>query len=177
MIHTVVAALTIIAFATLPGAWLLFALPLAAMRASVRLALAIALSPAVLALQVLFLKVLQIPFATIPTVLLMANAPALLLILHGWRRNEQQERLSVATLLGGGTLLGLLGLYLMLPWRLVPALRTFAWHALWHTDITYALTRNTVLPEEPELAGLHLSYSWAGHLFWSVTGWLTNVPP
>jgi hypothetical protein len=66
---------------------------------------------------------------------------------------------------------------LALPWRLIPGLRTFAWHALWHTDIAYALTRNSLLPEEPELAGMRLSYSWTGHLFWSVTGWITNLPP
>lgn len=177
MTHYLIAALTILAFATLPGAWLLFALPFAALRGSVKLALSIALSPAILALQVLLLKAVQIPFATIPLLLLVVNAPALILIVRGWRRNEHRERPTPASWLGGGALLGLLGAYVALPWRLVPDLRTFAWHALWHTDIAYALTRNTLLPEEPELAGMRLSYSWAGHLFWSVTGWLTNLPP
>jgi len=177
MTHYLMAVFTILAFATLPGAWLLFALPFVALRGSVKIALSIALSPAVLALQVLLLNAVEIPFATIPTVLLVVNAPALLLIMRGWWRSEQRERPAVASWLGGGALLGLLGGYVALPWRLVPDLRTFAWHALWHTDITYALTRNTLLPEEPELAGVRLSYSWVGHLFWSVTGWLTNLPP
>lgn len=172
------AALIIIAFATLPGAWLVYTLPLAPLRRSARLALAIALSPAVLALEVLLLKALQIPFATIPTVLLIANLPALLWLVRGWRTVIQSvERPTITAWLGGGALLALLGTYLALPWRLVPSLRTFAWHALWHTDIAYALTRNSLLPEEPELAGMRLSYTWTGHFFWSVTGWLTNLPP
>lgn len=177
MIHYLLAGLIIMLFATLPGAWLLFALPLSGLRTSVRLALAIALSPALLALQVLFLKACQVPFATIPITLLIVNLPAAWLIIRSLRHAEHRERPTIGAWLGGSALLALLGAYLALPWHLVPALRTFAWHALWHTDITYALTRNTLLPEEPELAGMQLSYSWAGHLFWSVTGWLTDVPP
>ncbi len=172
------AALIIIAFATLPGTWLVYTLPLAMLRRTARLALAIALSPAMLALQVLLLKALQIPFATIPTLLLIVNAPALILLVRGWRSESKSlERPTLAAWLGGGALLALLGTYLALPWQLVPSLRTFAWHALWHTDIAYALTRNGLLPEEPELAGMRLSYTWTGHFFWSVTGWLTNLPP
>jgi len=172
------AALIIIFFTLLPGTWLVYTLPLAALRRSARLALAVALSPAIIALQVLLLKAIQIPFGTIPTLLLIINAPALVLLVRGWRSSGQPFQWpALGSWLGGGALLALLGSYLVLPWRLVPSLRTFAWHALWHTDITYALTRNSLLPEEPELAGMRLSYSWAGHLFWSVTGWLTNLPP
>ncbi len=178
MIAYLTAALILIAFAILPGTWLVYTLPLAPLRRSARLALAIALSPAVLALEVLLLKAFQIPFATIPTVLLFANLPALFFLIRGWRSAAQPvERPTVIAWLGGGALLALLGTYLALPWRLVPSLRTFAWHALWHTDIAYALTRNSLLPEEPELAGMRLSYTWTGHFFWSVTGWLTNLPP
>jgi hypothetical protein len=172
------AAPIMLAFATLPGAWLLFTLPFAPLRWSVRLTLAVALSPALLAVQALVLKALHIPFAVIPTLLLIANLPALWLVMRAWRRSGQSKRpIARGSWLGGGALLLLLGGYVALPWRLVPHLRTFAWHALWHTDIAYALTRNSLLPEEPELAGMRLSYSWAGHLFWSITGWLSDLPP
>ncbi|MEZ4622839.1 MAG: hypothetical protein R2867_46085 [Caldilineaceae bacterium] len=159
------AALTIIAFAILPGTWLVFALPLQTLRWHARLALAIALSPALLALQVLLLKACQVPFANIPTILLVANLPALLFIGRAWLRADRPDRPAIGSILGTTGLFTLLMAYLAIPWRLIPGLRTFAWHALWHTDIAYALTRNTLLPEEPELAGIRLSHSWTGHLF------------
>lgn len=168
------AALIIAGFTVLPGAWLVCLLPLQPLRPYARLAIGISLSPPVLALQALVLKVLQIPFANIPTILLIINLPALYWIVRlvlGW----QWPR--VTTWLGGGALLSLLSLYLFLPWRMVPGLRAFAWHGLWHTDITYALTRNTLLPEEPELAGMQLAYGWFGHFFWSISGWLADVSP
>lgn len=166
----------IISFTLLPGAWVACGLPLDALRWPVRLAFSGVLSPIILALQMLLLKALGLPFVLIPLVLFVVNLPALYLI---WRivRTAQAVKWREPALYGGLALLGILALYVLLPWQVIPNLRTFAWHALWHTDISYALTRNTFLPEEPELAGVTLAYGWVGHVYWSIIGWSTNLPP
>lgn len=192
-------ALMITAFSLLPGLWIGYLLPLTPLRWYARLGLSVALSPAVVATQALILKAFSLPFAIIPTVLLFVNLLALVAVAWSIQREQRLAQLPRTTasdggenaqatksqrhdnilggILGVGALLGLLLAYLAVPWRLVSGIRTFAWHALWHTDITYALTRNTLLPEEPELAGMRLSYGWFGHLFWSVTGWMTDLSP
>jgi len=175
-----------IIFSTLPGAWVAYGFPLQALRWPARLALGGALSPVVLAAQMMVLKAFGLPFTIIPTILLLINLPVIYFI---WRSisqtqnaGEQPQRTQTqvgerVVLYGGGLFFAILALYLWLPWQFIQNLRPFAWHALWHTDISYALTRNTFLPEEPELAGLTLAYGWVGHAYWSIIGWSTNLPP
>lgn len=165
-----------IIFTLLPGAWVAYGFRLDALRWPARLALSGALSPVVLAAQMMALKAVGIRFAFIPLLLLAGNLPALVLIGRAVDK-EQSESSSKGALVGSSLFFGILALYLLIPWQLVQNLRSFAWHALWHTDITYALTRNTLLPEEPELAGLTLAYGWVGHAYWSVLGWSSNLPP
>jgi hypothetical protein len=165
-------------FTLLPGAWVAYGFRLDALRWPARLALSGALSPVVLAAQMVALKAVGIPFAYIPTLLFIGNLPVLILIARAVDNDQPEDRSrSRGALIGGGLFFGILALYLLIPWQLVQNFRPFAWHALWHTDITYALTRNTLLPEEPELAGLTLAYGWVGHAYWSVLGWSSNLPP
>lgn len=186
MINFLATASIIVVLTLLPGAWIAYALPLRSLRWYARLALAITFTPVVITSQVLILKAIQVPFSLIPTLLLLVNLPALLLLVRAfWQPTtpfalapaNAARRATMVGIGGGVSLVALLFAYLALPWRLVNGIRPFAWHALWHTDITYALTRNALLPEEPELAGMHLSYGWFGHLLWSVVGWATNLPP
>lgn len=167
-----------IIFTLLPGAWVAYGFRLDALRWPARLALSGALSPVILAAQMVAMKAVSIPFAFIPTLLLIGNLPVLVLIGRAVDQEQNNSKGSrKGALIGGGLCFGILALYLLIPWQLVQNLRPFAWHALWHTDITYALTRNTLLPEEPELAGLTLAYGWVGHAYWSVLGWSSNLPP
>lgn len=165
-------------FTLLPGAWVAYGFRLNALRAPARLAFSGALSPVILAAQMMALKAMGIPFVYIPTLLLIGNLPALVFIARAIDEDATASKpRSRAALIGAGLFFSILALYLFVPWQTVPNLRTFAWHALWHTDITYALTRNTLLPEEPALAGLTLAYGWVGHAYWSVVGWSANLPP
>lgn len=186
MIDSLFAILIITAFSLLPGLWVAYTLPLHHLRWYGRLALSVALSPAILATQVLLLKVLHVPFVNIPTIVLIINLPALIFGLRAQQTHREIKQIrpmttsntsTWPTIFAGGATFALLLGYLAIPWRLIQDLRPFAWHALWHTDVTYALTRNTLLPEEPELAGMRLAYGWFPHLFWSVTGWATDLPP
>ena len=165
-----------LSFSLLPGAWIAYGFPLPAIRWPARLALSGALSPVVLAVQMLLCKAISMPFTVIPPLLLLLNLPALWFC---WRRRPTAAagQQNPVAWLAGGAVCGSFVLYLLTPWYFVTNLRPFAWHALWHTDITYALTRNRLLPEEPELAGLTLAYGWIGHVYWSVVGWSANLPP
>lgn len=163
----------------LPGAWLTFGLPLGELSWRTRLALGAALSPAILGLQLLALKFFGINFSEAALIIILINLPSIVLLFYrrikpsmGW----QLPKLSPAQL-GGTALFLLLAGYVLVPWTLVPNYRPFAWHALWHTDIVYAFARDTVAPEEPELAGLTLDYGWLGHAYWAVVGWGSNLPP
>jgi hypothetical protein len=62
-------------------------------------------------------------------------------------------------------------------WVCIPHLRTFSWHGLLHTDIVYLIARNPFLPEEPGMAHTALAAPWMDHVYWSITGWLTDWPP
>jgi len=175
MVTDLTAALIMIFFSIAPGSWVIFPFGSPELRGQVRLALAAALSPAVLALQFLALKAIGVPVAAVPLVLLVINVPGLLLLV--WTLARSLRLHWPQGLVGGALFFGLLTTYLALPWRLIPNLRPFAWHALWHTDITYSLLRPGLLPEEPELAGVRLAYGWVAHVYWAVVGWLTNWPP
>lgn len=175
MLTDLTAAFTIVFFTVAPGSWLIFAMGLPEVRMPVRVALAAALSPAVLALQFLAVKAVGIPIAYVPLGLVLLNLPGLLLLGRALARTTMLRW--PQGLIGGTLFFGLLTTYLALPWRLIPNLRPFAWHALWHTDITYSLMRPGLLPEEPELAGVRLAYGWVAHVYWAVVGWLTNWPP
>ena len=180
MITYFIAAFIILFFTIVPGSWFICPLALNELRLHIRFALAAALSPAVLALQFLALKWVGIGFEFVPTALVLLNLPALFFILRAlWQANRLHSTgpQSNAAVVGGTLFFALLTSYLVIPWRLIPNLRPFAWHALWHTDITYTLMRPSLLPEEPELAGMRLAYGWVGHVYWAVVGWLTNLPP
>lgn len=165
-------------FTLLPGAWVAYGFRLNVLRWPARLALSGALSPVILAVQMLALKAVGIPFAYIPTLLLVGNLPVLVLIVRALDEEQPASNpRSRGAFIGSALFFAILALYLLIPWQTVQNLRPFAWHALWHTDITYSLTRNTLLPEEPELAGLTLAYGWVGHAYWSVLGWSANLPP
>src|SRR5581483_6463792 len=141
----------------------------------VRLALGVALSPAILAIQFLALKFLGMDFDRIAIFLLVLNVPAGILLLRQVQR-PHELRLSRTSIFASLLFLLLAGA-LVLPWLLIPGYRLFSWHSLVHTDVIYEITRFRLLPEEPELAGLVLIYDWAGEIYWSVLGWLANWAP
>jgi hypothetical protein len=164
------AALTI-----LPGSWLTFGIALDELNWRTRLALGIALSPSVLAVQLYLLRTLHFDFSHAVIVILVANLPCLILIkrhLSGITLRRPSASFWVALAI----LSSLVGLMLLL-WLFIPNLRTFSWHALSHTELVYLIARNPFLPEEPGMAHTALGAPWMDHVYWSITGWLTDLPP
>lgn len=96
--------------------------------------------------------------------LVIINLPCLFLILRGFRQIKLRLNHQRSIFLGGILFL-LLASFLFFRWIENPLSRTFSWHALMHSDIVYALVRGELIPEEPELAGLHLAYGWIPHIF------------
>jgi len=164
----------------LPGAWLTFGLPLNEFSWKARLALAAALSPAILGAQFMVLRFCGLSFETAALLAILINLPSLIFIVRTvhWQLLSWPSTWHFSpTTTVGSLLFALLAGYLVLPWTVIQNYRPFAWHALWHSDIVYAFTRHTITPEEPELAGLTLAYGWIGHVYWGVVGWATNLPP
>lgn len=158
--------------AVFPGSWVTFGLPLE-FNGKTRLAMAVALSPAILGIEYLAIKFVGIDFANAALILLAVNLPSGYFLM---RRLHWSLRVS-RTLIVASLLFSIFAGSLILLWLLIPGYRPFSWHALLHTDVIYEVTRSRLLPEEPEMAGLTLAYDWMGEIFWSVLGWLSNWSP
>lgn len=163
------------AMTILPGSWLTFGISLVELNWRTRLALGAALSPIVLAIQLYLLRILHVDFASAVLVILFVNLPCVILITRSLPRINFRG-FSTAFWVGSVILSSLIGLMLML-WVSIPNLRTVSWHALLHTDIVYLIARNPFLPEEPDMANISLAAPWMDHVYWSITGWLTDWPP
>jgi len=166
----VLAAMTI-----LPGSWLTFGISPDELNWRTRLALGAALSPIVLAIQLYVLRILNVGFAPAVLVILVVNLPCLIFMTRSLRRFDFGQ-LSTTFWVAAVMLSSLIGLMLMV-WVTIPNFRTVAWHALLHTDIVYLIARNSFLPEEPDMANIALAAPWMDHVYWSITGWLTDWPP
>jgi hypothetical protein len=159
----------------LPGSWLTFGISLDELNWRTRVALGAALSPIVLAVQLYVLRNLHVDFASAVIVILFINLPCLVLIKHRLS-GISFHGFSTSLWIGSVILSSLIGLMLTL-WIFIPNFRTVSWHALLHTDIIYLISRNPFLPEEPEMANIALAAPWLDHVYWSITGWLTDWPP
>jgi len=159
----------------LPGSWITFGLPLREFNWKARLALGVAFSPVVLAIELGGLRAIGLDFARAARMILVANLPAVILLMRRLPR-LRALRPSIACVFASLLFVIVAG-SAVAPWLLVPRYRPFSWHALLHTDVIYALTRNGLVPEEPELAGLVLAYDWVGAVYWSTLGWLSDWSP
>ena len=161
--------------AVCPGGWIAFGLVLRDFAWHERVAIGIALSPAVVGVQLLALKLAGAGFPMTAAVVLAANAVSILLIYRVGREaaprwRPQGHGLAIATVCA-------LVATLLVPWLLIPSFRTFAWHSLMHVDTIYELVRSPGLPGDAELAGLAPAYPWIGHAAWAIAGWAGDVAP
>jgi len=163
------------AMTILPGSWITFGISLDELNWRTRLALGAALSPIVLGIQLYLLRILNVDFATAVLVILFVNLPCLIFIKRSLPRINFRG-FSTSFWVASVILSSLIGLMLTL-WVFIPNFRTVSWHALLHTDIVYLIARNPFLPEEPDMANVALAAPWMDHVYWSITGWLTDWPP
>ena len=73
---------TMVVLTILPGSWIMYGLPISGIAPLARLAMAIALSPSVIGLQLLILESLGVPFAISANVIVFLNLPCILLLVR-----------------------------------------------------------------------------------------------
>jgi len=158
-----------------PGFWFLPVLRVAGFRHLERLSLAVALGPVLVGLVMMGARALGVPAQTAALLAAAFGLPAVgwaVVEPRGWSINGSARTLSVAAL---GVALPMA--WVIANWAFVPGMRIFNWHALMQVDIINALARNSLPPEEPEMAGLVCSYSWFVNLFWLAQSALTGLSP
>jgi hypothetical protein len=159
----------------LPGAWLSFGAGSNHLSYSVRFALAITLSPVVLAIQFYGLRIAGLTFQQVVPALQLLNFGSILLI--GRAFGSRRPRMSWRQGIRGAGVYASVAACVSIPWLWEPNFRRYSWHGLLHTDIVYTFARGALLPEEPELAGVSLGYPWIGHICWSVLAWSADLSP
>jgi len=157
----------------LPGAWFAFGLPLQPLTCTARLALAGVISPIPIALEFYLLRIAGLPFGPTVWVLVALNLCSLVFVVHNWRVTYTSPR----------ALLTSLAVYLVLascvayPWLVSDNVRIFTGHSFMHLSLVYQFPEGTLIPEDPELAGLHLAYPWLAHIYWGVLSWALDWSP
>jgi hypothetical protein len=158
----------------LPGSWILYGLRLSGIPSVARLAMAIALSPSIVGLQLAILESIGAPFAVSANALVLLNLPCVVLLV---RRLHAEGVGDLRSWLPDVPLLALLIAIPVLIWSLIPGIRTYTWSAMLHTDVVYTIARDGMYVEEANLAGLSLAYGWIGHSYWSLIGWIGDWAP
>jgi len=164
-----------IALTILPGSWIIYGLPAIGISPLAQLALAVALSPSVVGLQLVLLEGFGIPFATSANLLALLNLPCIFLLWRRFRAERIGQRIE-SWLLFVPPLLMIIAIPVLI-WSLIPGLRTYEWETMLQTDVVYAIVRNGVFVEETNLAGLSLAYGWISHSYWSLIGWIGDWAP
>ena len=164
-----------LALTILPGSWIMYGLPISGIAPLAKLAMAIALSPAVVGLQLLILESLGVPFAISAHALVFLNLPCLFLLVRRLRADRVSG--TVKSWLLFAPLLVMIIAIPVLIWSFIPGLRTYQWETMLQTDVVYTIARDGVYVEERILPGLRLAYGWIGHSYWSLIGWIGDWAP
>lgn len=153
----------------LPGAWLAFGLPLQDLTFYARLALSGVLSPIVVAVEFYLARWAGFPFSQTVVLLLLVNAASAVFLFREWRRTSATPRSWMSWPLAANALVLLfLAFCISVPWFSNHTLRMFNFHVWMHLSIVNQFPKGTLVPEEPELAGVQLAYPWIGHIYWAV---------
>lgn len=159
-----------------PGAAVVFGLPDGGLRWSTRFWIGAALSPFVAAVVLLVLEALGFDHATAANLVLVPCFAGLLLAVRAAPRAPAvRETLPGAAC--AAIVLAAMGAVLWICWLDRPVTQYTAWHALHHTDISYATTKVGALPRDPSLAGSLIRYPFFAHGFWGWLGVLLDRPP
>lgn len=160
--------------AVLPGAWLAFGLALPGSGLAVRVWLAVALSPVVVAAQFYVLRLAGFPFRTVVVLLLVGNLAAAVPLLRRVRSLGAAGPWPPTT--AAACVWGVPLAVLALLWS-DRATAAISAHAFLHSDIVYAIANGGLRVEEAQLAGLTLGYPWGGHVHQAVSSSILGVAP
>jgi hypothetical protein len=157
----------------LPGAWITFGLPLKSLSYGARLLFAVVLTPLVVLVEFYILRGLGAPFGLTAVLLVVVNLPALYLLIREYRPIHLSDRRAIAV----GGLVFLIIIATIAPFLLDPQKRVYTWEAWMHADIIYSLANGNLILQDPDLAGVILSYPWVGHIYQGVLSYLIGTSP
>lgn len=159
----------------LPGAWIALARARGALSITARLALAVTLSPAVVAAEYCAVRAVGVGFVRSAPLIALVNLPAALLI--GRAVWTSKGRLAWHRLGAGFVVFACVAASVAIPWIGDRSFLMYSWHGLMHSDICQAIARGGLIPDEPELAGIRLAYPWFGHIYWALLSATLDIPP
>ena len=156
-----------------PGAWITFGLPLKNIAFSLRVCLAIVLSPTIVCAEFYALRLIGVPFPITAVLLVVLNLPAAYLI---WRRRGTLREV------GRGDWL-IVAITVLVPLGCMASVlsnieaRIYSGASWLHADAVYMLVRGDLVPEASTLAGVRMSYPvWSGLVFEAIHSYLTQSP-
>lgn len=157
----------------IPGAWLTFGFDLDDLPLWARFLTGAMLSPLVASAEFFAFRLAGVPFGATAWLVFAVNLPAIYVIGRRCSRSRIDWR-------GWPVALAVVGLAVafVLPLFLDTDHRVWAPHGWLHADAAYMFARGMLRPEDPEMAGLVLSYPvWAPLAFQAIISWLINMPP
>jgi hypothetical protein len=157
-----------------PGAYIAFGIPLKGISFSIKLCLAVILSPTIVCAEFYALRLFGVPFSTTAVALVFLNLPATYLI---WKARKTIQNSGRAVWLTAAVciVVPIACLYSVI--TNIDA-RIYSGAAWLHADATYMFVRGDLVPESPTLAGLRMAYPvWSGLVFEAIHSYLTQAPP
>ncbi len=157
----------------LPGGWITFGIPLPGLSFWLRLLLGSALTPLIAAVQFYLLRLVGASFELTAILLVIMNLPVLYLL---FKRRSKWLCPEPRALLATGVVAVVIFICIA-PFLLDAQKRLYTWEAWSQADVVYSLANGKLILEDAELAGVRLSYPWAGHAVQAVFSYLIGTPP
>jgi hypothetical protein len=168
-----VGAIGFIVLVFLPGAWITFGLPLRGIPFWAKLLIGTMLAPLIVCLQFYIIRLLGASFELTAFLLVGLNLPALYLVLKQRSTFWLPDRRTIMA----GALVLLILFACIAPLLFDTQRRVYTWEAWSQADVVYRIADGDLIVEDAELAGVRLSYPWAGHVYQAVLSYLINSPP
>src|SRR5271166_4352287 len=173
-VHSSFAASAFLILAIAPGAWIAFGLKLAELSFWIKLGLAIVLSPLVVTAEFYVVRPLGMSFGSAAVCLTLINLPAIFLI---WKKRVEAPKWSAHDWLAGSAVL-IIPVLCVSPLLVNVDARIYSGHSWLHADAIYMFARGYLVAEDPNLAGLRLSYPvWPALVLQGLQSYLANCPP
>jgi hypothetical protein len=158
----------------LPGAWITFGPLFLSWGFWTRICMGAVLSPLVVCVQFYLIRILGVPFEVTVFLLVVINLPVVILI---WKQYKNVQFPSCKILFQWGILFIIPLACFSGPLLYWPQWRLFCGHPWMHADITYTFANGELVPKDPVLSGVVLSYPWVGHLYQAILSYLIDSPP